>query len=150
MDSIARECLADGVEMFQYRNAVTIPPLGMIDDLATIAYCGPQSVILNAVINAKVNMKKLEFNKNKCVKMHVSKADRKKCTVNQPNARDAKCVFLEVQDFEMKLEENEKYVGDVISCNGINDANISRRKSIGIGAISSISAILKGNFHSKS
>ena len=142
MDSIARECLADGVEMFQYRNAVTIPPLGMIDDLATIAYCGPQSVILNAVINAKVNMKKLEFNKNKCVKMHVSKADRKKCTVNQPNARDAKCVFLEVQDFEMKPEENEKYVGDVISCNGINDANISRRRGIGIGAISSISAIL--------
>ena len=112
------------------------------DDLASIAYCGPQSVILNAVINAKVNMKKLEFNQSKCVKMHVSKAERKKCPVNESKARDAKCVFLEVQDSEMKTEENEKYVGDVISCSGSNDANISRRKSIGIGAISSIFAIL--------
>ena len=42
----------------------------------------------------------------------------------------------------MKTEENEKYVGDVISCSGSNDANISRRRSIGIGAISSIFAIL--------
>ena len=44
MDSIARECLSDGIEMFRYRKAVTIPPLGMIDDLASIAYCGPKSV----------------------------------------------------------------------------------------------------------
>ena len=42
----------------------------------------------------------------------------------------------------MKTEENEKYVGDVISCSGSNDANISRRRSIGIGSISSIFAIL--------
>ena len=138
MDSIARECLADGVEMFKYRQAVTIPPLGMIDDLASVAYCGPQSVILNAVINAKVNMKRLEFNQTKCVKLHVSKADRQSCA----NSRKAKCVFLEVQESEMKDEENEKYVGDVISNSGSNEANISRRRSIGIGAISSIFAIL--------
>ena len=47
-----------------------------------------------------------------------------------------KCVFLEVQDSEMKSADSEKYIGDVISSSGSNEANISRRRSIGIGAIS--------------
>ena len=46
MDSISRECLSDNVEMFKYRNAVSIPSLGMVDDLAAIAKCGPESVII--------------------------------------------------------------------------------------------------------
>ena len=62
MDSISRECIRDNVGMYKYRNAVSIPPLGMIDDLAAIAICGPESVILSAVINAKINMKKMVFN----------------------------------------------------------------------------------------
>ena len=62
MDSISRECLRDNIEIYKYRNAVTIPPLGMIDDLAAIGKCGPQSVILNAIINANMNMKKMNFN----------------------------------------------------------------------------------------
>jgi hypothetical protein len=37
MDSIPRECLSENIEMFRYRNAVSIPPVGMIDDLASIA-----------------------------------------------------------------------------------------------------------------
>ena len=42
----------------------------------------------------------------------------------------------------MRDAESERYVGDVISNTGSNDANISRRKSIGIGALSTIFAIL--------
>ena len=95
-------------------------------------------MILNAVINAKVSMKRLEFNKTKCVKLHVSKAERQSCA----NSRKAKCVNLDVQESQMKDEENEKYIGDVISNGGSNEANISRRRSIGIGAISSIFAVL--------
>ena len=129
MDSIARECLSDGLEMFKYRGAVTIAPLGMIDDLASVAYCGPQSVILNAVINAKINMKRLEFNKKKCIKLHISAG--KKCTEIEPSTRNVKCTFLKVQECEMHDAEQEKYVDDVISNNGSNDANISRRRSIG-------------------
>ena len=142
MDSIPRECLRDDLDMFRYRGAVTIPPLGMIDDLASIAYCGPQSVILNAVINAKMNMKKLEFNQKKCVKLHISKAERKGCAQTEPNIRNVRCAFLEVQECEMKEAEEEKYIGDVISYNGSNDGNISKRRSLGTGAISQIFAIL--------
>lgn len=84
-------------------------------------------------------MKKLEFNQSKCVKLHISKAERKGCS----NAtRNVNCVFLEVQESEMREAESERYIGDIISCNGSNDANISRRKSIGMGAISEIFAIL--------
>ena len=79
MDSIPRECLRDQVELFKYRNVISIPPLGMIDDLGAIAKCGPDSVILNAIINAKINMKRLEFNQTKCVKLHISKNERKLC-----------------------------------------------------------------------
>ena len=126
--------------MFKYRNVISIPPLGMIDDLAAIARCGPESVVLNAVINAKMNLKKLEFNQTKCVKLHVCKENKKKCSIAA--TRNVGCVFLEVQDAEMQSAESEKYIGDVISSNGSNDANISRRVSIGYGAISQIMAVL--------
>ena len=142
MDTIPRECLRDQIEMFKYRKAVTIPPLGMIDDIGTIAQCGPQSVILNAVINAKINMKKMEFNQSKCVKLHVSKEERKDCSKSEANVKNVKCVFLEVQEAEMRIAEKEKYIGDIISSNGSNDANIAKRRSQGMGAISQIFSIL--------
>ena len=131
MDSISRECMRNNIEMYKYRNAVTIPPLGMIDDLAAIGKCGPQSVILNAIINAKINMKKLNFNQTKCGKLHISK-----------ETRNVKCVFLEVQDEEMMAGDQEKYIGDFISSNGSNVANIPRRRSIGMGAVSQIFTLL--------
>ena len=105
----------------------------MIDDLGAIAKCGPQSVILNAIINAKINMKRLEFNQSKCVKLHVCKDDRNRCTDTESSVRNAKCAFLDVQNSEMRMSGDEKYIGDVISANGSNDANISRRRSIGFG-----------------
>jgi hypothetical protein len=145
MDSISRECLRENIEMFKYRNVVTIPPLGMIDDLSAIAKCGSESIILNAVINAKINLKKLEFNQTKCVNLHVSKDDRKKCSpsgVESERMRNVKCVFLEVQDCEMRTADNEKYIGDIVSYNGSNDANVARRVSLGMGALSQIFAVL--------
>ena len=118
----------------------------MIDDLAAIAKCGAESVILNALINAKISMKRMEFNKTKCVKLHISKEDRNICSKDggeDENMKNMSCVFLEAQDFEMKSVNQEKYIGDVISSNGSNDANVSRRRSIGMGAIAQIFSILK-------
>ena len=42
----------------------------------------------------------------------------------------------------MREENDEKYIGDIVSASGSNEANISRRRSIGLGAISDIFAIL--------
>ena len=140
MDSISREMIREGVEMYKYRNAITIPPLGMIDDLGAVAKCGPQSVIINAIINAKINMKRLEFNQSKCVKLHVCKDERKGCS--ESNAKNVNCTLLDVQNSEMRMSREEKYVGDLVSANGSNDPNISRRRSIGIGALSQIFSVL--------
>ena len=56
--------------------------------------------------------------------------------------RNVKCVFLEVQDCERRTADNEKYNGDIVSYNGFNDANVARRVSLGMGAISQIFAVL--------
>ena len=137
-----RELLSENIDMFRYRNAISIPPIGMIDDLASVTYCGPQSVISNAIINAKINLKKLELNQTKCVKLHVAKPERRGCTSSESNTRDAQCAFLKVQESDMREAPNERYIGDIISSTGSNDANISRRRSIGMGAISDIFVIL--------
>ena len=65
MDSISRECLRDDIGLYKYRGAIRISPLGMIDDLACVAKCGFDSVELNAIVNGKMNVKRLEFNTDK-------------------------------------------------------------------------------------
>ena len=87
-------------------------------------------------------MKKLEFNETKCVKLHICREERKICPISNLRTKKVNCVFLEVQDCEMRSADSEKYIGDLISSNGSNDINISRRRSQGIGAISQIFSIL--------
>ena len=43
----------------------------MIDHVAGVSECNENSVILNSIINAKIESKKLEFNLKKCVNMHI-------------------------------------------------------------------------------
>ena len=146
MDSISRECVIDDVGMYRYRGAVRLSPLGMIDDLACVALCGFDSVQMNAVINGKINAKRLEFNKDKCVKLHVSKEQNKNCCRTKLGSSEqfiVPCVQLEVQGLEMKQSESEKYIGDFISSNGSMDLNIQNRKSQGIGELSQIFSMLK-------
>ena len=54
-----------------YRDTCHVPPLGMIDDVAGIAYCQNSSILSNAIINEKIEAKKLQFNLTKCFNMHV-------------------------------------------------------------------------------
>ena len=54
-----------------------------------------------------------------------------------------KCGFLDVKDSEMRSATNEKYIGDLISNNGSNDAKLVRRRSQGICALSEIFSVLK-------
>ena len=44
-------------------------PLAMVDDLACITNCGIETVKTNAYINAKTNLKKLQFGPDKCHKI---------------------------------------------------------------------------------
>jgi hypothetical protein len=114
MDTLGRYCYTYNTGLYLYRDACTIPPLGMIDDIAGISKCGDDSVILNSIVNTKVESKKLEFNLTKCVKMHIG-----------PNKEH--CAKLKVHDTEMKATDKQKYLGDNISSYGDNFENVKKR-----------------------
>ena len=48
-----------------------VPPLAMVDDLLAVSDCGVETVKTNGFLNAKPNIKKLQFGEDKCHKMHV-------------------------------------------------------------------------------
>ena len=102
----------------------------MIDDIAGVANCQEKSVILNSIINAKIEAKKLQFNFKKCVNMHVG-----------PNKQN--CSKLKVHDKQMMQTEKQKYLGDLVSCLGSNEENVKERCKIGYTAISQIKSLIK-------
>ena len=93
VDSFGKECLVKNKLLYQYKGSVGVPPLAMVDDLVCISKCGIKSVLMNAFINAKTNLKKLQFGVSKCHKMHIG-------------AKKSYCPDLKVDDWEVKLVED--------------------------------------------
>ena len=56
-DSIAKYCYCYKKGIFYYKNVVFVPPIWMIDDCVTFAICGEKSIVLNEIINSKIEMK---------------------------------------------------------------------------------------------
>ena len=54
IDTLGRECYTSGEGLFLYKNAVYVPPLGMIDDIASFALSGPKSIKTNSITNAQI------------------------------------------------------------------------------------------------
>ena len=102
----------------------------MIDDLAAFALCGTDSVKLNAIINAKIACKKLEFGPSKCFKMHIGK-EVTSCTKLKVN-----------KESTMTLKTHETYLGEVICKSGSNDKIIQNKRNSGLGAVSQITSML--------
>ena len=50
---------------------ISIPPLALIDDIISIKNCGADSIEAYAVVNMKIESKKLRLSKDKCAQMHV-------------------------------------------------------------------------------
>ena len=117
MDTLGLECLSS-VEhskiLYKYKGFVNIPPLEYVDDVLTITKCSTDSIKMNALVQSKVECKKLELSDTKCFKMHVGK--------NVSN-----CPKLSINNEEMKTSSSEKYLGDVISSSGEIDANVQMR-----------------------
>ena len=61
VDTFGKECLNEEKYLYSYKGLVGIPPLSMVDDLACISTCGLETVQMNGFINAKTNIKKLQF-----------------------------------------------------------------------------------------
>ena len=73
MDTLGREALQTGAGIFKYKGVVDVPSLAMIDDVLGMSACGDDSIQLNAIINAKIENKKLRLSEEKCYKIHMCK-----------------------------------------------------------------------------
>ena len=145
VDKIGKETLAaasnesDPNESYIYKyHDVNIPPLSMVDDLLTISKCGADSIMTNAVVNAKFEQKRLELNKSKCHQIHVG-------------IHEKRCPELKAHDEIMIKAKEDKYIGDILSNDGKIYKNIKNRSMKGIGIISNIMNIVQelslGRYH---
>ena len=81
----------------------------MIDDIASFALSGADCIKTNAIINAKIEFKKLEFGPAKCYNIHIGSNIHSKLTVH---------------DETIQVKDYETYLGDIITNNGSNDRKI--------------------------
>ena len=123
--------------LFKYRNTVSVPPLSMVDDLLSISKCGKESVLVNAFLNVKTNIKKLQYGEDKCFKMHVG-LDKSICpdlmidkwtTVETEKVKAGESSIKDVYVGKHLISEKtrERYLGDVIDSKGKMNSNIEKR-----------------------
>ena len=130
MDKIRQKAYKTGASLYTYKGMVSIPPLGMVDDELTIAECGTKATLTNAMMNTFTESKKLKFGIKKCNKMHIGKETRV-------------CEEIKVHDSYGKTVLKDKYIGDIISADGTNEANIKERIDKGYGIVNEIVSILE-------
>ena len=136
VDTLGRRCRDRGIHHYLYKKMVRVLPLAMVDDILGIGVCGNKSIALNSYINTHIEMKKLRFHtpdirgKSKCHKLHIGTPNRY-------------CPELLVHGSPMEQVSKDTYLGDIISENGTNTANIISRVSKGIGILAKIKNILE-------
>ena len=136
IDTLGKRCKLENRHIYMYKKTAEILPLSFVDDLLSISKCGDQSVQMNSYLNTHIELKKLRFHvtdvkgNTKCHKMHIGK-------------RNPSCPLLKLHGTVMPEVKEEKYLGDIVSCDGKNTKNIRNRISKGLGAINQIFNILK-------
>ena len=124
--------------------------LTMVDDAIAVTECGNKSCMMNAYLNTKTAIKKLQYGVQKCFKMHVGKACIKEiCPDLYVDGWKMKTV-TEVETGKCKQEEEysgthgmeevqaEKYLGDILSNDGKNVKNVTARRNRGTGIVTQI------------
>ena len=129
LDTLDRDCYQRQEGLYLYNDCVSVPPLQMIDDLASFSTCSPQSIITNAIINGKIEAKKLQFGQTKCFNIHIGD-------------KPLYCDGLKVHENRMNEKSHETYLGDIICSSGSNNKNIEKRSNAGIGAVSDCVSML--------
>ena len=148
---LEKECVARGQYLYSYKG-VDVPPLAMIDDLACVSTCGVDTVKANSYLNSKTNLKKLQFGPDKCHKMHIGKKKMYCPDLHIDSWKMNLMIELETKvyeetdkfegDTQMEETKEEKYLGDIITDDGLNKKNIDARKGKGLGIINQIKEIL--------
>ena len=161
VDTFGKECMQEEKHLFMYRGKVGVPPLAMVDDVACPAYCGLDTVEVAAYLNAKTNVKKLQFGVEKCHKLHfggkrhlcpdlhIDNWGLKKIDEEKTGLENLEDVYLGY--YKIEGVEEEKYLGDIISSDGSNMKNVVTRKGKSNGILKQIGSILEevcyGQFH---
>ena len=133
VDTIGKESVSRGTNLYRYKKLVNVMQLAMVDDLLDVKECGMESVASNVFVVKKLEMCRLKFGKKKCHKFHVGK----KCQF---------CPVLQVHGEDIDIVSQDKYLGDIVSetiqADGSNSKNVAARKGASIGITSQIMTIL--------
>ena len=130
IDTLGKDCLKDKKSqdiLYKYLGAVPIPPLSMVDDILTVSEAGIKSIKMNAAVQSKMDVKKLELGKE----------------MNIGDKNEIITPKLKIHDEEMKTSTREKYLGDIISSDCKIDETIKDRQNKGIGIVNSIISTVK-------
>ena len=131
VDTLGKECLAEGQGLFKYKECTNIPALTFVDDTLAFTSCGTESVKLNAKIQSKFETKRLELGYDKCFQIHVG-TKMKNC-----------CPILKVKSSHVKMSNQETYLGDILTTDGKINVNIKSRCDKGHGIINQSISMLE-------
>ena len=125
----------------------------MVDDVLAVSRCGVESVEMNAFLNQKTRIKKLQFGPNKCHQLHVGKNiikcpdlyidEWKLAKKDELETGIENLVDVETEDHKIESSSDEKYLGDVISVDGKNTKNITARVAKAQGIVKQLRTIFE-------
>ena len=127
MDKLGKLAYSLPEILYKYKG-ISIPPLGMVDDILTVSNV-ENSQEINKLVNTFFEHKKLKLNSKKCFRIHIGKGHEN-------------CPEMKVHDKVMHDAEHEKYLGDVVDQSGTIQATINQRRSKGDGIVSEIISII--------
>ena len=123
-------------ENYFYKNLVEIIPLAMVDDLLSVTICGADSIKMNITINTLIELKKLKF--------HTPEQNKKsKCHMLHIGNKSSVCPDMKVHGHTVDRVNQAVYLGDILSHDGTNTANIRDRVAKGTGQMNTIMTVLK-------
>ena len=152
IDTFGKECVEENKLLYTYKQEVDIPPLGMVDDVLAVSRCGSDSVAMNAFLNQKTNIKRLQYSTDKCHQLHVGK-NKDLCPdlyIDEWKLKKKDEMKTGINNLEDVLDEphkienisDDKYLGDILSIDGRNTKNIAAKVSKAIGIIKKVRDIL--------
>ena len=152
VDTFGKECLQESKLLYTYKDELGVPPLGMVDDVLAVSRCGVEAVEMNAFLNQKTRIKKLQFGPKKCHKLHVGETlitcpdlyidEWKLEKKDEMMTGIENLVDVQTSDHKIELKEDDKYLGDIISVDGKNAKNIAARAAKAQGIIKQLKNIL--------
>ena len=153
IDTFGKECLDQSKLLYNYKDGLGVPPLGMVDDVLAVSKCGVDSVLMNAFLNQKTTIKKLQFGPEKCHQLHVGKSkancpdlyidEWKLEKRNETETGIDNLMDVLADDCKIEMAEAEKYLGDVISVDGRNTKNIEAKVDKAQGIIKQLKGMME-------